>query len=238
MLRTPAPPPGGVAMRGRKRMLSSDATSETTKQPKLRADGDVGLAPGTSTTRALQDKQQPASVLDVANDITSEVNFHYRQRSTSSLTELQPPTITPDREKYVPDIEMVVWIPNGYHSTWKTMTALPHHLSTDLQNKLDCDYNDTRKHTTNYRNMFRFQDRNVETGLCANYFVIHKTRRKVTWDEANGNSNRACDHCIRSRRLCARLVNINSTIKFAIFPLPERFRINKAWNDAEYWVQE
>jgi hypothetical protein len=158
-----------------------------------------------------------------------------RHRSISTLTEMETPSVTPDREKFVPDIQMIVWVPDD-NEGWKSMSSLPLRLSTYLQKKLNSDYNDTPSHTKVYSRMFRYRERNLETA-CANYFVIHRTSSKNHWDEALGNKNRTCDHCIRSKRICARLVRVHDVIHFALFPLPEHRRLDKVWTDVEYWVR-
>ncbi|KAH7088127.1 hypothetical protein FB567DRAFT_620418 [Paraphoma chrysanthemicola] len=238
-LRTPVPPPQGNAMRSRKRMLNPNVTTGAAKQPKLSANRDLSVVPASHPARTPQVEKQPAPVLTVADSLPSEVDSQQQNRASSSITEAQTPTATPDHQKYVPDIEMMMWVPDDeVLSTWKPMTALPLQLSTHLQNKLDYDYNDTFVHTEWYRRMFRHPERSLQNSYCANYFVYHRTSHKNTWGKASGNKYRACDYCVKSKRLCARLVNIKDANALAIFPLPERFRVDKAWNDVGYWVRE
>lgn len=48
---------------------------------------------------------------------------------------------------------------------------------------------------------------------------------------------RACDQCIRKRRLCTRLYKVSDVVKFAVYPLPESARNGKQWTDLAFWSQ-
>jgi hypothetical protein len=213
--------------------------TEAREQPRPNTNRGYVVMPVSYPDRAPRpEASAPTTMPDIMDATMVQDKTFRRHRSISTLTEMETPSVTPDRTKFVPDIQMIVWVADDNEGgTRKSMSSIPLRLSTYLQKKLDSDYNDTPGHTKIYSRMFRFRERNLETAYCANYFVIHRTSSKNIWDEALGNKYRTCDHCIRSKRICARLVKVHGVIQFALFPLPEQRRLDKVWTDVEFWVR-
>ncbi|KAI4656303.1 hypothetical protein J4E93_001022 [Alternaria ventricosa] len=78
--------------------------------------------------------------------------------------------------------------------------------------------------------------RYIGGGKCVNIAVWQKGCGQSTFEKAHGNKQRACDTCIRTKRLCVRVVPDGSGAKLCVFPLPEECRGSKALDSIAGWV--
>lgn len=84
----------------------------------------------------------------------------------------------------------------------------------------------------------------------------------MRFTESGGEENRACDECVRSFRLCARIVKIgepcdtsmrrigdvkkgkamatsrDEKYELVFYPLPERLREGVSWDSVGFWIME
>ena len=73
---------------------------------------------------------------------------------------------------------------------------------------------------------------------CVNILVRQEGCGRSTFEKARGNFRRACDTCIRTKRLCVQIGVIDSSIKLCVMPLPEAYREGKALDSIAAWVME
>jgi hypothetical protein len=108
-----------------------------------------------------------------------------------------------------------------------------------ITQKFDKDFLSTEYRKKIYHSTLRVKEKYVKNGCCINWRQAGQKVTSCNYSNADGNSERACDYCIRTKRLCARLVKVKEEISCAIYPLPAGFRARTAkWDDMEYWVQD
>jgi hypothetical protein len=59
---------------------------------------------------------------------------------------------------------------------------------------------------------------------------------EMEYELSVSNKMRACDRCIRGKRLCMRTLQCCGEFKLALFPLSERFREDVRWDAVEFWL--
>jgi hypothetical protein len=91
------------------------------------------------------------------------------------------------------------------------------------------------------------------TGYCLNIRMYHQNRPRrkgalMQFSEAGGDKERACDECVRQKRLCARIVGGEEDFKrkgkqpakefqLVFYPLPESFREGVSWDGVAFWIK-
>jgi hypothetical protein len=98
--------------------------------------------------------------------------------------------------------------------------------------------NDTKREV--YQSMLRNKENYIQYGCCINQCQYKSRGRtnRCNYSNADENNERACDFCVKTKRLCARFVEVGNEIKFSIYPLSASFRASTVkWNDLEYWVR-
>ena len=108
------------------------------------------------------------------------------------------------------------------------------HLTASFIAKFDEDYLSTDSHISKWGQLLRLRDTRVATQCCVNDTVILRTKQPV---ERTGNMNEACDRCIRTKRLCARLVQHRGVIKLAFFPLSDQYIGDAQMESLDHWVR-
>ena len=73
-------------------------------------------------------------------------------------------------------------------------------------------------------------------GKCANIAMWQKDCAQMTFEKAFGNKHRACDTCIRTKRLCARVVADGFGTKLCVYPLPDACLEDKSLHSIAEWV--
>lgn len=70
---------------------------------------------------------------------------------------------------------------------------------------------------------------------CVNWVVIQNCSGKMTF--AGGDTLRACDTCVKAKRLYARLIDIHGEErKLGFYPLPDADRVRRHINDLRHWA--
>lgn len=161
--------------------------------------------------------------------------------STPNETQLAQAQRTPVTRLFpnIPYVEKVLWLPSetGVEG-WQSLSSVPAELAADIQARIDADFLNTEAHRKIFGAMLRRQEKYMVSGMCVNNKVWTGGKRVNEWTEANGDSNWSCDACIGLKRLCARLANVDGTIKLGIYPLPQGNRRSQEWTELEYWVRD
>jgi glutaredoxin len=103
-----------------------------------------------------------------------------------------------------------------------------------MADKFDKDYLSTNLHISEWGKLLRLLEKGVASRCCVNVTVIR--RAKDPGKRTMGNMKTACDYCIKTKRLCARLLKIDDVIKLAFFPLPSELRPDADLAHLNYWV--
>lgn len=129
--------------------------------------------------------------------------------------------------KIVPRIDIVRW--SVHYNIY-----VDAHLSTLFDSKFDEDYLSTDLHISDWGKLLRPREKGVATQCCVNDTVIMRAKQP---GGRTGHTNEACDRCIRTKRLCARLMRYEGVIKLAFVPLPDEYRGDAIMNSLDYWMR-
>jgi hypothetical protein len=148
---------------------------------------------------------------------------------------------SPKTDRPLPEIQKTLCIPDKTgKSTFKSITSLKNPFIAALQTRFETTYLDTPGHATEYRRMLDNPSRHVASGRCVNNLVFCKSGKEMSWAASDGNRDRACDHCVARKRVCAKLVKDESggEVEMVVFPLPAAMREGRKWDEMGFWVQE
>jgi hypothetical protein len=147
----------------------------------------------------------------------------------------------PKTDRPLPEIQKALCIPNKHDkSTFKPVTSIKSHFIATLQTRFETTYLDTPGHATEYRRMLDNPSRHIVSGRCVNNLVFCKSGKDMSWAASDGNRDRACDHCVARKRVCAKLVRDGEgeEVEMVMFPLPATMREGRKWDEMGFWVQE
>ncbi|KAI4698345.1 uncharacterized protein J4E84_001481 [Alternaria hordeiaustralica] len=121
--------------------------------------------------------------------------------------------------------EMEEWQPLGDVASGNSIAA---RFLTDFTS-------DQAKHAA-YAGVARNAALYIAGGKCINILVLQNGCGRMAFENARANTHRACDTCIRTRRLCVRVVHCRLGTKLCVYPLPEACRESKALGSIAAWV--
>jgi hypothetical protein len=131
---------------------------------------------------------------------------------------------------------MIFWVLNvndGGFGVWKQEHELPSELQVTIRARFGSLYQSTEESNGILRNMLKrgdeYQQLQCIGSTCA---CVVSTYRK-----SGGNQMRACDGCVDTGSLCAKVLKVCGSLRFGIYALPEDYRQGKAWTDLGYWIQ-
>jgi len=128
--------------------------------------------------------------------------------------------------KIVPQIDILQY---PYYNVYEDTK-----LTTKFVSKFDADYLSTDLHVSEWGKLLRLREKGVATGCCVNDTVIMRAKQP---GERTGHIDEACDRCIRTKRLCARLEQKKRGITLVFFPLPQKYRRDTWMNCLDFWVR-
>jgi hypothetical protein len=82
---------------------------------------------------------------------------------------------------------------------------------------------------------------NANVLRCVNITVYIQQVYHCRYTKSNGDTKRACDTCVNTKRLCVRVVKNkgdNGRLKMCVYPLPNRFQSGASFDETAYWVLE
>jgi hypothetical protein len=144
-------------------------------------------------------------------------------------------------DKPLPEIQKALCIPDkSGKSTFKSFTSLKNPFIAALQTRFETTYLDTPGHVTEYRRMLKNPSRHVASGRCVNNLVFCKSGKEMSWAASDGNRDRACDHCVARKRVCAKLMKDEGSgeVGMVVYALPAAMREGRKWDEMGFWVQE
>ncbi|KAI4921585.1 hypothetical protein J4E90_000011 [Alternaria incomplexa] len=123
----------------------------------------------------------------------------------------------------IPVLRIGAWIPDDVGlEDWQSLGSLDVGISIHAKFLTYFAFNDTKRAT--YGAMARNAARYKDGAKCVNMVVWQKGNHRSAFEKAHGNTHRACDTCIRTKRPCVRVVADSSGEKLCVFPLPEVLR--------------
>ena len=99
--------------------------------------------------------------------------------------------------------------------------------------RFDKDYLSTDLHRSEWGKLLRLREKGVATQCCVNDTVMRRAKKP---GKRTHGMYEACDRCVKTNRLCARLVETDGVIKLAFFPLPGLYLEDAQMYSMDYWV--
>jgi hypothetical protein len=181
------------------------------------------------------------SLLDNAQNDSEVVDSDHKPAVPKTKMQKKSPRTKekPSKESLLSAVEMVFLYPYApeSHESWYRLHTLTYAFQYSMKDKIATDYLSTEGRREKFDVMIRNPDTYIEHGCCVGTKVRAHSHRPVTQSMADGEPDRACDYCIRAKRLCARIVEINGIARLGVYPLPSAFREGQAWTEMGYWVQ-
>jgi hypothetical protein len=162
-----------------------------------------------------------------------------RQVPTAPARKTKPSS--PKTDRPLPEIQKALCIPDkAGKSTFKSFTSIKNPFIAALQTRFETTYLDTPGHATEYRRMLDNPSRHVASGRCVNNLVFCKSGKEMSWAASDGNQDRACDHCVARKRVCAKLMKDEGSgeVEMVVYALPAAMREGRKWDEMGFWVQE
>ncbi|KAI4703752.1 hypothetical protein J4E89_009721 [Alternaria sp. Ai002NY15] len=135
----------------------------------------------------------------------------------------------------IPKFRIGAW---GIYDTgpgnWRPLGDLE--LGGSIHARFLADFAFNRPKRAAYGAMARNAARYKTEGKCVNIAIWQRGCAHSAFEKAHGNEHRACDTCIRTKRLCVRVVADGSGAKLCVFPLPEVLREGNTLNSIAAWV--
>ncbi|PVI06197.1 hypothetical protein DM02DRAFT_623502 [Periconia macrospinosa] len=160
------------------------------------------------------------------------------RRKQGGTTQLSQPTTNP-----LPGLEWVLWVPDKSkpkRGAWKSLNDLPDSVRDDLKSHFESVYC-TADRAGRYRSWYNKVIKNAggnDRLRCVNNVVYIYGRYLPNYGHESGTMDRACDTCVKTRRVCAKIVKVRGKDKLGIFPLPIGVRKKAEWDDLNFWVSE
>ena len=129
---------------------------------------------------------------------------------------------------HVPAIEIVGWGIN--YDEYEDLD-----LATLFRSKFDEDYLSTDLHVLEWGKLLRLREKGVASGCCVNDTITMRAKKP---GERTEHIDEACKRCIRKKRLCARLEQVDELIALVFCHLPPQYRGDAEVNSLGYWVRE
>jgi len=170
---------------------------------------------------------------DAAIPVTPDVFATPSTDPSTKVVTLSCPTHQVIDRKIVGPIQVLLWVeadgpgPEGYHllDTEESLSAL-------IIAKFDEDYLRTGDRIKNWGRYLRHREKMIEGGCCVNDFVVQRTKEAPP--RIDSVEDTTCDRCVRSKRVCAKLVDHDGDIKLCIFPLPAAYRDGRSISELGY----
>ncbi|KAF1959951.1 hypothetical protein CC80DRAFT_591093 [Byssothecium circinans] len=129
------------------------------------------------------------------------------------------------------DLHMVLWKPDKVGGgTWVSLGSLPQRTIREIKYRFATAYQGDESKTTSCDQMVKDWRRFAGTTMCVNRAT------SGTFILAQGDTKRACDICVRRGRLCVRLIELDGTLKRALYPLPAGKRGDSTFEEIDFWV--
>ena len=106
-----------------------------------------------------------------------------------------------------------------------------------ISKRFEKDYLSKEVYMADWGKYLRQREEFMASECCVNIYVIGKIKAACQYTIGDPHET-ACDRCINTKRLCARLVKSDDTIKLALFPLPKHLRPYTNPYALGYWVCE
>ncbi|KAI4931035.1 uncharacterized protein J4E92_004869 [Alternaria infectoria] len=146
-----------------------------------------------------------------------------------NVIDIRPTTFT------VPKMRIGAWVIDIFgKEEWRPLGDLG--LGGSIHARFLTDFAFNRPKRAAYGAMARNAARYKTEGKCVNIAIWQRGCAHSAFEKAHGNEHRACDTCIRTKRLCVRVVADGSGTKLCVFPLPEVLREGKTLNSIAVWV--
>jgi hypothetical protein len=188
--------------------MGNDALSNLISDDEDDADWTASRHRNTQQSEALAHTNDDINIIDI--------------RSTSSV---------------IPVLRIGVWLPSVTgREHWQPLDHLSGSGGYDIHAKFMTHFafNDAKQAT--YGAVARNANSHSDGGRCLNITVWQKGKGQSTFEKADGNQWRACDTCIRTKRLCVRIQGDSLGAKLCVMPLPESRREGRAMESIAVWV--
>jgi len=163
------------------------------------------------------------------------------------VLKVNPPRRSPSLSSEPDKIQWALFIPTGNDTRgyYKSIYALSDTVRTELLIHFINTYR-TEGYPTRHRLYAKFTSPSSRpiyeaNGCCLNtYMYRQKEARRgnaKSYELSGGNKMRACDHCVKTEMLCARIEKVGKDYKLAFMSLPETLREKVKWDEMAFWVR-
>jgi hypothetical protein len=179
-----------------------------------------------------QCESQPVSETESDSCLSSQTKKRKRIQIGANLKH--------SREEHPPDAIKWTFAIDGLHGT-RELSAFSEDTRQSLEQSFAATYNPGPKRATAafYEVTVRRERRAYYAGQgrCIQMRIYEKKRQQFLFNTSSGDRRWACDSCIRTRRLCARLLLHGGEYKLCFHPIPQHLREGIAWTDMAYWLK-
>jgi len=152
----------------------------------------------------------PQVVLYADQNPATDVNFITFPAASATDTDLR--------------LRIGVWAPNSFGGgAWLPLHDLSPGDGRVIHAIFNRVYMSHPKISTMYRSIVRDAERFMQRGMCVCHYLYRGTGASK-YTSAEGDKDRACDHCNGRMRLCVRVILDTMGPKLCVLPLHDKFR--------------
>ncbi|KAF2645056.1 hypothetical protein P280DRAFT_546451 [Massarina eburnea CBS 473.64] len=215
--------------------------------------------PGTESPSPIpySNSGTPTQDFDTVADTPSDHEHGSEPNDTHKPTrrKSKAPTTTGDRRKPggttvlatpihdpLPNLEKLLWIPSAKKTTkggeLRALAELPPDVRIDLMSHFSSTYL-TPARTKSYKSWHTKVLKNAsgqERLRCINNVAYIYSSYFPKYSHEPGTMDRACDSCVNTKRVCAKMVRVRGVDVLAVYPLPGPLRRGVGWGELRFWV--
>jgi hypothetical protein len=137
----------------------------------------------------------------------------------------------------IPVLRIGVWLPSVTgREHWQPLDHLSGSGGYDIHAKFMTHFAFDDAKQAAYGAVARNANSYSDGGRCLNMTIWQSGKGESVLEKAYGNDRRACDTCIRTKRLCVQIRADALGAKFCVMPLPESRREGRALESIAAWV--
>ncbi|KAF2133108.1 hypothetical protein P153DRAFT_392965 [Dothidotthia symphoricarpi CBS 119687] len=177
--------------------------------------------------------------IEGSDDNEDEIKIEpFRHDSSLRATSLPKIIHVTGAETIIPDLEVALFVPDSAGSgEWKTIDLLTATMNHAIRAKFVENFISTASKKKDYERMVN-SPKSYLYGRCLSNVTGRLNISHHTYTKARGNKDRACDFCIKTQRLCVKLVGTAKNLRLGVYPLPENLRYDATWMDMEFWISD
>jgi hypothetical protein len=194
--------------------------------------------PGQVAGADVSIKREPIEVIELDDDNEDAVPVDNTPRRGNAVrTERLDKILVTTEGPYVPTLRIGLVVPHFLESpAWHPVSSMAVQDGEAFHTKFTNDYLVDSPKAKRYSYMARHPEKYTKAGLCVNRVIRQGGSGSNPFDKAGGDEQSACDTCIRTGRLCVRVVEKYEGFGLCAYPLPQRYREGSLWVHMGFWI--